>query len=192
MNTTDDKAGEFSRERQLVELWARHGSLGARRTAHDAMALGAQLLLIKSATPHGQFKDRVNSLGLEASTAQRYMAVARRFFHLPDAFLDIVGTATNLVQLLPLDGEAVNALARGEEVNGLSSDALANETAKSVREAVRAAREQAAAGDGELIDVHPAKLTLSVEEERILRAYRKCGKEGRSVLLQMAKLIAHH
>lgn len=183
---TTDKAAEFSRERQLIALWARHGVLGPRRTAHDAMALGAQLLLVKSATPRGEFMDRVNSLGLNASSASRYMAVARRFFHLPDSFLDIVGTASNLMELLPLEDGAVNALARGEAVDGLSADALSNATVKTLRQA---AREQAA-DVVQLFESHLAKVTLSVEEERMLRRFRQCDKEGREATLQVAGLLA--
>ncbi len=184
MNINTDMPAESSRERPLVELWAKHGALGSSRTAHDAMALGAQLLLVKGVTPHGEFKDRVNSLGLSASTAQHYMAVARRFFHLPDTFFDIVGTASDLMQLLPLQDEDVNALARGEEVAGLSPAALANATVQSLRKAVREVQAQEM-GD----DPQPMKGRLSVEEERILRLFRKCDPAGKDALLRAARVM---
>lgn len=211
----------------LASSWARHGMpMGRVKTARRCVEAGIQLLMLKEVTPHGEFGDRVNALGLEASVARKYMAVARRFRVAPDAFFDAIGSASKLVELLPLDD--ADALAQGRAVYGLTLDRVAQMTVKELRAAVRAVVEnergervltadwagclarlvptaqitahlpERAARNGKSCDVAtftlPAKSTakvhLNVEEERMLRRYRKCNADGRAALLQVAGLLA--
>lgn len=181
----------------LASSWARHGMpMGRVKTARRCVEAGIRLLMLKEITPHGEFRDRVNALGVEASVAQRYMVVARRFRGAPDAFFEAIGSATKLVELLPLDD--ADALAQGKPVHGLTLDLVAQMTVKELREAVRAVvEEERAARNGKSCDVAtftlPAKSTakvhLNVEEERMLRRYRKCNADGRAALLQVAGLL---
>lgn len=199
----------------LASSWARHGMpMGRVNTARRCVEAGIRLLMLKEVTPHGEFRDRVNMLGVEASAAPRYMAVARRFRGAPDAFFDAIGSASKLVELLPLDD--ADALAQGKPVHGLTLERVAQMTVKELREAVRAIVEKERSEGRVLMDsckarlaakasgveanaptaAHLRKLTslrvrLNAEEERMLRRFRKCNPEGRAALLQVAGLLEH-
>ncbi len=108
----------------LASHWARHGApMGRVKTARRCVEVGIQLLMLKGVTPHGQFLDRVNALGLEVGVAGKCMAVVRRFRGAPDAFFDAIGSASKLVELLALD--SADALAQGKDVQGLTLDRVA-------------------------------------------------------------------
>lgn len=201
----------------LASSWARHGMpMGRVKTARRCVEAGIQLLMLKEVTPHGEFGDRVNALGLEASVAQKYMAVARRFRVAPDAFFEAIGTASKLVELLQLD--EAEALAQGKPAHGLTLDRVAEMTVKELRAAVRAVVEKKRSERGLLEDRSAAiarlarfdtaqsmasnapttahlpkraapRARLTVEEERMLRRYRKCNADGRAALLQVAGLL---
>lgn len=184
----------------LAADMVRHGAPMARiKTARRCVEAGIRLLILKEITPHGEFKDRVNGLGLGERSARNCMASARRFMDAPDAFFDAIGSAGKLLELLPLDD--ADALAQGHAVHGLTLDLVAQMTVKELRVAVRAA--VAAAYKPVLQDVHEAArkleralpvqsfpaVRITVEEERMLRRYRKCNAEGRAALLQVAGLL---
>lgn len=196
----------------LASSWARHGMpMGRAKTARHCLEVGIRLQVLKEVTPHGEFLDRVNRLGLDSRTARRYMAVARRFCVASDAFFEAIGTASKLVELLPLD--EAEALARGKPVHDLTLDRVAQMTVKELRAAVRAvmaSERSALAADWEsaiarIASTQPTasnasarlperptpKVRLTVEEERMLRRYRKCNAEGRAALLQVAGLLEH-
>lgn len=199
----------------LASGWARHGMpMGRVNTARRCVEAGIRLLMLKEVTPHGEFQDRVNMLGVEASVAQRYMGVARRFRGAPDAFFEAVGSAAKLIALLPLD--EAEALAQGKPAHGLTLEGVAQMTVRELRAAVRAVVEKASeARRAKELSAAPAlraavesfvaarlgpaqpvpartarKVHLNVEEERMLRRYRKCNAEGRAALLQVAGLLA--
>jgi len=197
----------------LASSWARRGMpMGRVKTARRCVEVGFRLQVLKEVTPHGEFLDRVNALGLDRGTARRYMAVARRFCVASDAFFEAIGTASKLVELLPLD--EAEALARGKPVHDLTLDRVAQMTVKELRAAVRAvvAKERSESrvlidrviAHGRLAAVQRAEpkaststhlpgrgVRLNPEEERMLRRYRKCNPEGRAALLQVAGLLEH-
>lgn len=170
----------------LASQWVKHlDEFKTARTARDAMQQGNHLLLLKEASPHGTWRDRVNMLGLSSATAERLMAVARRFSTAPDALIQASGTVSKLVELLPLKPEQVDALCNGEAADGLTLERLTSMSVLEIRAAVYAAT-------GREPPAPPAKpVRLSVEEERMLRHYRKCNAEGRAALLQVAGLLEH-
>lgn len=200
----------------LASHWARHGMpMGRVKTSRRCVEVGIRLLVLKEVTPRGYFLDRVNALGLDRGSAQRYMAVARRFCAASDAFFEAIGSASKLVELLPLDD--AEALAQGRPAHGLTLDGVALMTVKELRAAVSAvvAKEReahsvlndlgAATGNAAMrkliaTRVVPATpspkrpdrgVRLNAEEERMLRRYRKCNPEGRAALLQVAGLLEH-
>lgn len=199
----------------LASSWARHGMpMGRVNTARRCVEAGIRLLMLKEITPHGEFRDRVNMLGVEASAAPRYMAVARRFRGAPDAFFEAVGSAAKLIELLPLD--EAEALAQGKPAHGLTLEGGVQMTVRELRAAVRAVVAKEREEHRALNDVGAATANaamrkpiasrvvtalpspkrsdrgvhLKVEEERMLRRYRKCNAEGRAALLQVAGLLA--
>ena len=201
----------------LASSWARHGiPMGRMKTARRCVEAGIRLLILKEITTRGDFLDRVNALGVNASAAARWMAVARRFRGAPDAFFEAIGTASKLVELLPL--EDADALAHGKSLHGLTLDRVAEMTVKELRAAVRAVVEKKRSERGLLEDRSAAiarlarfdtaqsmasnapttahlpkraapRARLTVEEERMLRRYRKCNADGRAALLQVAGLL---
>lgn len=172
----------------LASQWVKHlGEFKTARTARDAMQQGNHLLLLKEASPHGTWRDRVNMLGLSSDTAQRLMAVARRFSTAPDALFEAAGKVKKLIELLPLDAVQVEALCNGEAVHGLMLDDIAVMTVQELRSAVRAAL---AAEGREVSPPRPAPVLISVEEERMLRLFRQCSAPAREALFSVAGLLA--
>lgn len=170
----------------LASQWVKHlGEFKTARTARDAMQQGNHLLLLKEASPHGTWRDRINMLGLGTRTAENLMRVACRFAHAPDAFIQAAGTVSKLLELLPLESEQVDALCNGEAADGLTLERLTSMSVLEIRAAVYTAT-------GREPPAPPTKpVRLSVEEERMLRRYRKCNPEGRAALLQVAGLLEH-
>lgn len=173
--------------------WAKQlDEFKATRTARAAVQQGRHLLLLKEASPHGTWRDRVNKLGLTASAASRHMAFARRFSGATSAFFDAAGSVSKLTELLPLEPEDVDALCRGEAVAGLTLEAIAMMSCAALRLEVRAALKAEGRGVPVLVEASapkPKPVHLSAEEERMLRRYRKCNAEGRAALLQVAGLL---
>lgn len=185
----------------LASQWAKHlGEFKTARTARDAMQQGNHLLLLKEASPHGTWRDRANALGLDARLASRLLSVARRFASAPDPFFTAVGTVSKLFVLLPLEPDQVDAICHGEEVCGLTLESIRSMTVVQLSAALRKGKrsessrrvlEQQALLVEDLALVRPKPVHLSVEEERMLRHYRKCNAEGRAALLQVAGLLEH-
>lgn len=188
MMTAPRKPKSAAHWEALASQWVKHlGEFKTARTARDAMQQGNHLLLLKEASPHGTWRDRVNMLGLSSDTAQRLMAVARRFSSAPDAFFAAVGTASRLFELLPLEPKAVDVLCSGRDVHGLTPDSISTMTVMELRSAVRAAL---AAEGREVSPPRPAPVRLSVEEERMLRLFRQCHAPAREALFSVAGLLA--
>ena len=169
----------------LASQWVKHlGEFKTARTARDAMQQGNHLLLLKEASPHGTWRDRVNMLGLDARTAEKVMRLARRFAHAPDAFILAAGTVSKLLELLPLESEQVDALCNGQTSDGLTLERLTSMSVLEIRAAVYAAT-------GRKPPAPPAKpVRLSVEEERMLRLFRQCNSPAREALFSVAGLLA--
>lgn len=187
----------------LASQWVKHlGGFKTARTARDAIEQGNHLLLLKEASPHGTWRDEMNKRALDARTASRLMRIARQFRDAPDAFFEAVGSVSKLFELVPLGDDACE-LAEGKEVCGLTLERVAQMTVKELRAAVCTAL--ASADEPVLYDRHETsrklvratapplrtvpKVRLTVEEERMLRRYRKCNAEGRAALLQVAGLL---
>lgn len=160
--------------------------IGRVRTAKEAVAAGIQLHALKAALPHGEFSDRANALGIAARTAQRYMAIARRFHMATEAFFEAISSASKLSELLPL--EKAQALAQGKPVGTLTLEGIAGMTAKELRQAIQRHRYETCFVPPKPAE-HRATVRLNVQEERMLRRYRKCKPEAQEALLHMAGLL---
>ena len=173
-------------------------------TVRTALEQGAALLMVKQITDHGSWRNKVNQLGLEASSAARLMACARRFNAAKPAFLDAVGSFSKLHELLPLDGDMCEDLMVGKPVHGLTLEAISAMTTKELRDAVRALRaaenescsaltpRQQARIDGLITPVEklPWPGQLTVDEERMLRLFRQCNAKAQEALFTVAEALA--
>lgn len=171
----------------LASQWVMHlGQFQTARTARAAVSQGKQLLLLKEASPHGTWRDRVNRLGLSERVASSLMAAARRFASAPDEFFTAVGSATKLMELLQWDG--AEALARHGESHGITLSQIASMSVAELRAEVRATRDKPATVKPQAPARVPA--LLSVEEERMLRLFRQMSGSAQQAMFGLAALLA--
>ena len=171
----------------LHQAWMVKGLvIGRVRTAKETVAAGIQLHALKAALPHGEFSDRANALGIAARTAQRYMAIARRFHMATEAFFEAIGSASKLFELLTLD--EAQALAQGRPVGTITLEAIAGMTVKELRQAIQQHKSETGFVPPKPVEQRTT-VRLNVQEERMLRRYRKCKPEAQEALLHMAGLL---
>lgn len=187
MSTTKHRPSASEKWAHLHQKWLEKGLvIGRVRKAKEAVAAGIQLHVLKAALPHGEFSDRANELGISDRAARRYMALARRFHDACGPFFDAVGSTTKMVELLPL--EDARALAQGKPVGTLTLEAIHGMTVKELRQAIR--QHMSDTGFAPLkVAEKRAIVRLNVQEERMLRRYRKCRPEAQEALLHMAGLL---
>ena len=182
---------------EFSAIWIKHmGKLSPVTTASEALEQGAALLMVKQITPHGYWRNKVNQLGLEASTASKLMACARRFKDAPPAFLAAVGSFSKLYELLALSHGFCDELSDGKPVGCLTWETLSGMTCLELRQEVRAVNEAALKNSGSapvprtlrcLIDL-PRNTLLTVEDERMLRLFRQADNKTRQALFLVAEL----
>jgi len=112
-----------------------------QRIGMGIFELGGYLLLMKEACGHGNFLPALERLGLGPDSAQRYMAVTRRFSNAASGrHLAALGVK-KLVELLPLDDEQLVDLTGLGETGELALDDVATMSVKELRAAVRKERQ---------------------------------------------------
>lgn len=111
----------------------------ARITAESALATGAGLLMLRQLTPHGEFTERVESLGLHVRVARRLMTIAAKFSKTDSksVLVAAAGTQTKLLELTVLENDELDLIAQGGTVKGLTLDAIDTMSARELREALR-------------------------------------------------------
>lgn len=187
MSTTTLRPTASEKWAHLHQAWLEKGLvIGRVRKAKEAVTAGIQLHVLKAALPHGQFSDRVNELGISDRAARRYMALARRFHNACEPFFEAVGSTTKMVELLPL--EDAQALAQGRPVGTLTLEAISDMTVKELRQAIRQHMSDTGFAPPKVAE-KCATVRLNVQEERMLRRYRKCRPEAKEALLHMAGLL---
>lgn len=121
-------------------------------SAHDAIKrigmaifeLGGYLLLMKEACAHGKFLPALERLGITADSAQRYMAMSRRFANTATSrHLEKLGFS-KMTELLPLDDGQIEELTELGQTGELALDDVARMSVKELRAAVRKERAEAA------------------------------------------------
>ena len=107
-------------------------------------ALGTCLLLLKEASGHGDFLPALERLAVSPDSAQRYMAMARRFSNTATSrHLEKLGFS-KMTELLPLDDGQVEELTELGQTGELALDDVARMSVKELRAAVRKERAEAA------------------------------------------------
>lgn len=112
-----------------------------RRIGMGIFELGGYLLLLREACPHGQFLPTLDRLGIGNDSAQRYMAVTRRFSAnaATSRHLESLGMS-KLVELVTLDDDQVDDLLTLGQTGELALDDVATMSVKQLRAAVREER----------------------------------------------------
>lgn len=96
-----------------------------RRTTEDCIEMGKRLLLLKEATAHGEFSQRVELLGINDSLARKFMRAAEKFSNrFSKTVLNKAGSQTKFLELLVLDDDEIEILEAGGEVRGIDLDAI--------------------------------------------------------------------
>lgn len=109
-----------------------------RRTAEACFELGKRLLILKELTPHGEFKQRLELLGIEERSAQRFMAISHKFANpTTSPLLKVVTTQSKMLELLVLDDSEIEALENGETVRGLNLDKIDTMSVRELKAALR-------------------------------------------------------
>jgi hypothetical protein len=160
-----------------------------KRIGMGIFELGGYLLLLRESCAHGEFLPALERLGLEARSAQRYMAITRRFANAaPVSQLEAAGVR-KLVELLPLDDEQLGDLTELGQTGELTLDDVATMSVKQLRAKVRELRQERDA-DAQLLDKKNAridglekKLTL-IERMPADEKLAKLRKEADDILLE--------
>ena len=115
-----------------------------RRTVEACMALGASLLLLKELTPHGEFMQRVDLLGVSDRMARKFMSAALKFSNRnSSAVLVAAGNQTKLLELIALDDDELDVLATGGSARGITIEKLDTMTVSELKEALRQSEQDA-------------------------------------------------
>ena len=122
-----------------------------QRTAEACMELGKRLVLLKEASAHGEFKARVEFLGIEYTAATRFMAVATKFANIaPAQLLKAANNQRKLVEMLVLEDSEITELEDGGTVRGLTLDDIDRMSARELRANLRESRAERLADEKRL------------------------------------------
>lgn len=97
-----------------------------RRTVEDCLELGKCLLLLKEITPHGEFQQRVELLGMAYRTAARFMQAAAKISqncHLAD-LSSRVKSISSILELVTHDDDTLKEIAALDDIDCMSASAL--------------------------------------------------------------------
>ncbi|MHB8949322.1 MAG: DUF3102 domain-containing protein [Rhodoferax sp.] len=148
-------------------------------TPKEAIEVGYKLMKFKAIVQHGEFIPRLSMLGYSESEASRLMRLAREFHgNSSEQLLEAVDTVSKLNELLALDDEEIDTLKTGGEVFGITLRSIKSMTVIQVRAAIR--------GVSEL----RVQAYLTVEEQRVLREYRKRVQDVQDVTDKKALAVA--
>jgi hypothetical protein len=146
-----------------------------RRTVESCLELGKHLLLLKEATPHGDFKGRVELLGIADRTARRFMQAALKTAK--SANLAVLARQVKqqslFLELVTEDDDVIERIASMDDVDRMAPSEL--------RKALRDAEAEVQAKDERI-----AKKQEQIDalEERTVRIKRRTKDEAIADLLR--------
>lgn len=151
------------------DLIQRDIAANMRRSVEACLEVGRGLMVLKAACEHGQFGQRLDALGLEASVAQRFMQASAKFSNAATSqhLLKAIGTQSKLLEMLVLDDEQIDELALTGQTGELHLDDVATMSVKELRAALRAARETDAAKDRLIADKNAKLDQLATRKGRV-------------------------
>lgn len=152
------------------DLIQRDIAANMRRSVEACLEVGRGLCVLKEACAHGQFLSRLDVLRIEPRVAQKFMQVAVKLSNAPtSALLKAAGSESKLFELMVLDDEQLEELVLTGETGELALDDIATMGVRELRQALREAREGAAAKD-KVIEKQAE--TLTKHEERLARPFK--------------------
>ena len=154
-----------------ADLIQRDIAANMRRSVEACLEVGRGLAVLKEACEHGEFRARLEVLGVEKTVATRFMLAAEKFSKvaLAQPLTEAIGSQSKLFELLVLDADEVQELAAGGEVRGLAADDIAGMTRNELRAALKASRDQLAAKDRVLAD-NAAKINEQAQALELARS----------------------
>lgn len=154
-----------------ADLIQRDIAANMRRSVEACLEVGRGLAVLKEACEHGEFRARLEVLGVEKTVATRFMLAAEKFSKvaLAQPLAKAIGGQSKLFELLVLEDDEVQELAAGGEVRGLDADDIAGMTRNELRAALKASRDQLSAKDRVLAD-NAAKITEQAQALELARS----------------------
>ncbi len=143
------------------DLIQRDIAANMRRSVEACLEVGRGLQVLKKACPHGEFVERLDTLGIDRHVAARFMQSATKFASLGSnaAMAKAIGNQTKLFEMLVLDDEEIQELELTGQTGELHLDDVATMSVKELRAALRETREDKKA----LAKVNADK-TVKIEE----------------------------
>ncbi|MBS0354042.1 MAG: hypothetical protein JSR83_09100 [Proteobacteria bacterium] len=152
------------------DLIQRDIAANMRRSVEACLEVGRGLAVLKLACGHGNFKARLDVLGIDESVARRFSQAAVKFSNRASTHvLEAIGNQTKLFELLVLDDDQVEELTLTGQTGELKLDDIASMSVKELRAALREAREE-----------EKAKAELLSEKNKLLDAERAKSKRIQS------------
>lgn len=123
------------------------------QSANGVLEAGKRLIFLKENVEHGEFLDLVGALGLSPRAAQKMMQAALKFL-LPgrESPKLLALQPSKLLELMVLDDEDIQELAKGGTVAGFTADDVTTMSFSELRERVREAKKQIEAKDKVIAD----------------------------------------
>ncbi|PTS85513.1 hypothetical protein DBR00_06980 [Pseudomonas sp. HMWF032] len=125
------------------DLIQRDIAANMRRSVEACLEVGRGLQVLKAATQHGNFIDRLDVLGLDRKVAVKFMASAAKFASLggSSALTKALGNQSKLFEMLVLDDEEIQELELTGQTGELTLDDVATMSVKELRKALRETRQ---------------------------------------------------
>lgn len=125
------------------DLIMRDIAANMRRSVEACLEVGRGLRVLKEACEHGEFINRLDSLGIETRVAQKFMASAAKFSNAASTpLLKVAGNQTKLFEMLVLDDEQIEELELTGSTGELKLDDIATMSVKELRATLREVREK--------------------------------------------------
>lgn len=116
-----------------------------RRTVEDILELGKCLLIMKEMCEYGEFTQRVELLGFNKRTAQKFMQATLKIKSEFNSLLRAVDSQTKLLELVTLDDDDLEALNNGESVADITLDDIERMSTTELKKALKEARAESEA-----------------------------------------------
>jgi hypothetical protein len=126
-----------------ADLIQRDIAANMRRSVEACLEIGRGLRVLKEACVHGEFGQRLDTLGIEIHVASRFISAATKFAKLPTSanLTKALGTQSKLLEMLVLDDEQIEELELTGQTGELTLDDVATMSVKELRSALRETRE---------------------------------------------------
>jgi len=152
------------------DLIQRDIAANMRRSVEACLEVGRGLTVLKAACGHGNFKARLDVLGVDDGVARKFMQAAAKFVNRSTTtVLEAAGSQSKLFEMLVLDDEQIEELELTGQTGELSLDDIATMSVKELRAALREERQERQA-DQQLLEKKNAKIDqLERDKKRIAK-----------------------